>query len=124
NTTGGSLSGSEAAAPTNAVVLSTEGKSDWAHWGLSTTSSFDHKAAVPQQISNFTAIGTNVLQRLANGVTLWAWSGGTPTATATNSTTGVFLTGFTNGFDLTLPADTNSRTLKIYPGVSAASGNF
>jgi hypothetical protein len=34
------------------------------------------------------------------------------------------MTGETNGFEITVPADTNSRTLKVYVGLYGAQGNF
>src|SRR5206468_8616421 len=82
-TDGGLLSGSLAVSPTS-LILSAEGTHDWAHWGLTTGNSFDHKSGVLQQITNLIKIGTNVLQRLTNDHTRWSWSGGTPSANATN----------------------------------------
>src|SRR5439155_21010347 len=81
NGTGGALSG-RGALPTNSVDggyridLSVDGTADWAHWGLSSPASFDRKAVVPQQISNFTTIGTNSTQRLDDYVTEFSWSDG------------------------------------------------
>src|SRR5439155_4173303 len=60
---GGTLSGSVTFFPSS-VDLSSEGTSDWAHWGLSSPMSFNHKAGVPQQIGTFVKIGTNATQRL------------------------------------------------------------
>jgi hypothetical protein len=39
------------------VTLSSEGSADWAHWALTNAASFNHKAGIPQQISNYTRIG-------------------------------------------------------------------
>src|SRR5207247_515427 len=58
NGTGGMLSGS-VTLPATSVDLTAESTPDWAHWGLSSPTNFDHKAGFPQQISNFTKIGTN-----------------------------------------------------------------
>jgi len=55
--TGGSLAGA-IALPAAAIDLTAEGISDWAHWGLSAPTSFDHKAGVSQQINTFANIGT------------------------------------------------------------------
>ncbi len=123
NTTGGALSGSTAFPPANAV-LTDQGTSDWAHWGLLSATSFDHKSGVPQQISNFTKIGANNAQQYANYYTAFSWSDGTPTAATNDTATGVFTYGPTNGFRLTAPADTNSRTLKVYVGLYGAQGKF
>src|SRR5207249_1676700 len=41
------------ATPSGTQQLTTQGTTDWAHWGLSSPTSFDHKN-VTQQISNYT----------------------------------------------------------------------
>jgi hypothetical protein len=128
NGTGGILAGS-VALPTNSagrydIDLTGDGTADWAHWGLSSPASFNHKAGVAQQISNLTTIGTNNLQRLDDYVTQFSWSDGTPTNSGVATRTGVFIQGPTNGFRITVPADTNSRTLKVYVGLYGAEGKF
>jgi len=123
NGSGGSLTGSRAI-PTNRVNLSLEGTSDWAHWGLDSETSFDHKNGVAQQISDFTVLGTNPVQRLSDNFTAYSWADGTPTPSATNSTTGVFVYGETNGFQIQAPADTTPRRLEVYVGLYGARGNF
>jgi hypothetical protein len=120
---GGSLSGSMAQPPAS-VNLTTEGTADWGHWGLITNTTFNHKDGVPQQVSNFTKIGDNEVQRLDDNYTGYSWTDGTPTISATGSKTGVFITGVANGFSLSLPADTTTRTVKVYVGLYGAQGNF
>ncbi|HMU32784.1 MAG TPA: peptidoglycan DD-metalloendopeptidase family protein [Pyrinomonadaceae bacterium] len=119
----GSLSASSAVSPAN-VNLSAEGTADWAHWGISNASSFNHKNGVTQQISNFTRIGGGATQRYSNNPTFFSWTGGTPTASAANTSTGVYATGQNNGFQMTVPADTTARTLKLYVGLWAAGGRL
>src|SRR6266545_3724289 len=92
NRPGGSLSG-DVAFPAANVNLTTEGTSDWAHWGLLSATSFDHKAGVPQRISIFTKIGTNNAQQYANYYAAFSWSDGTPTAATNDTATGVFTYG-------------------------------
>jgi hypothetical protein len=123
NGTGGSLSASSSVPP-SMVNLTQEGTNDWAHWGLSNNLSFNHKAGVVQQVSNLTPIGTNLVQRLADNAIAYSWSDGTPVASATNTTTGVFITGPGNGFELHAPADTTLRRLKVYTGLYGVQGNF
>jgi hypothetical protein len=123
---GGSLVGNltvPTALPTS-VNLSVEGSRDWAHWGLATNSIFNHKAGVTPQISDFTKIGPNPAEVYADNYTAYSWSDGTPTASANNATKGVYTTGLTNGFEITVPADATSRTLKVYVGLYGAQGNF
>ncbi len=119
----GTLSGSRATIPTN-VNLSTEGTADWAHWGLTTPSTFNHKSGVTQQISNLTAIGNGSIERYTNNSNLYSWTGGTPTASTTNTATGDYVIGLNNGFQITAPASTTTRTLKVYVGLYTAGGKL
>ena len=121
--TGGVLSGSMAA-PTGPVQLTLEGSSDWAHWGFAAATDFNHKAAVTQQISNIATVGPNTPARYANNSVGYTWTDGTPVSSATNSTTGVFVSGQGNGFQISAPADTTPRTLKIYVGAWRTQGQF
>ena len=123
--TGGTLRASPAAAPSGGTVnLTTEGTQDWGHWGLYEASSFIHKAVVSPQISNYSVLGTGAVSRYADLAYSHAWTDGwgTPAATAT---TGVFVSGAVgNGFQLTAPADTNTRTLRLYVGAWFAKGEL
>ena len=121
--TGGSLIGSFVKTPLS-VVLSAEGTRDWAHWGLTTSNSFDHKSGVVSSIPNYVPIGTQPARRVVDDLTKWSWAGGTPTSIATNSLTGVCVSNFTNGFELRLPASSGLRTLKLYVGVFSARGQL
>ncbi len=120
---GGSLAGSRTAAPT-ALNLTTEGTSDWAHRGLLNASNFNHKATGGTQITDFSRLGTNAVIRFTDNRTAFSWSDGTPVSSVNNSNLGVYITGLTNGFEFRVPADTNSRTLRIYAGLYGAQGNF
>jgi hypothetical protein len=119
--------GSQAGAvamPPGAVNLSGEGTSDWVHWGLETNTSVNRKTGVPVQISNFTPLGTSTLLRYENNYTAYAWSDGTPTSATDGTRTGVFRTNLASGFQLTAPADTTPRTLRLYVGAYAARGRL
>jgi hypothetical protein len=54
----------------------------------------------------------------------YSWTDGTPTASATNSPTGLYINGLNKGFQITVPADTTSRTVKVYVGVWGAQGKL
>ena len=117
--TGGVLVGS-GTAKTGTTSLTQEGISDWAHWGQSDATSFDHKAEGGSQISNVTAVGPGN----GSGHVFWygssalshSWSDGTPTATASSVQPGIFAPAAGDGFSLTVPADASTRTLKLYAG--------
>ena len=121
--TTGSLAGS-LTTPSGAQNLTSLGTVDWAHWGLTSASSFDHKAGVTSQISNFAVVGTGAANRYADNAFGFTWTGGTPTASATNSTTGVYIEGVGNGFQITVPADTTQRTLTVYVDSYHAQGKM
>lgn len=119
---GGVLNGS--GAPTGNVDLSNEGATDWAHWGLLDASSFNHKSGVTQLISDVTKIGNDILRAYNNNPTSYSWTGGTPTAGAANTTTGIYTCQLDNGLQISVPAGTTQKTLKVYVGVWCAIGKF
>ncbi len=123
NTTGGSLSGSYGPPP-SAVDLTAEGTADWIHWGLTNSASCDRKTGVAPQISTFTKVGTNLVQRLTDYASAFSWNDGTPISAVNSTGTGVSLGGITNGFRLTVPADPIARTLKLYVGLYGAGGDL
>ncbi|RKT47464.1 SGNH/GDSL hydrolase family protein [Thiocapsa rosea] len=102
--------------PGGTADLSSEGSTDWVHWGLTTASSVNRKAGVTPRIGALTAIGGSASRFLDSGVRLaYAWSDGTPTATA-STRAGLFIAGVNKGYALTAPADTTERTLVVYLG--------
>jgi hypothetical protein len=112
------------ATPSGTQNLTTLGTLDWAHWGLTSASSFDHKAGVTSQISNYTVVGTGPVNRYTDNAFGYSWTDGTPTASATASTTGVYVSSVGNGFQITAPADTTQRTLTVYVDAYHAQGKM
>jgi len=120
---GGSLVGSAALPPTS-VNLTTEGAADWAHWGTTTNTSFDHKANVVQKISDAMPMGSRPIVRYTDNRTAFSWSDGTPTTSSSGTPTGIYTTGLTNGFMLLAPADAAPRRLKVYVGCYGVQATF
>src|ERR1043166_3912988 len=129
----GTLSGSPSSIPRGSVVnLSAAGPLDWVHWGLYTDSSLDRKAGVNPLISDFSVVYDNgdsnayaFAYQYGDNYNGYSWSDGAPTASVTNTTTGVWAYGLPpigSGFEITVPADTNIRVLKVYVGAFAAQG--
>ncbi len=117
----GLLTGFQEVSPSS-VDLTTEGTADWTHWGLNGESGFNRKSGVTPQISNFTPIGNGAILHFGGTVT-YNWTDGTPTGnTASNG--GLWVKGVGNGYQLTVPADTTQRTLKLYVGVWSAGGRL
>jgi hypothetical protein len=122
----GTLAGNEAPAPT-AVNLSAEGTLDWAHWGLNSETDFDQKAGGTNQISNFSPITgavANSVSRFDDAAAGFSWTDGSPTESAVLTTTGIYVPGLTNGFELTVPAGTTTSVLKVYAGAWNAKLHF
>lgn len=120
-TGGGMLSGSVATSPSN-LDLTTEGTLDWAHWGLASANSFDHKTGVSEWIPNVTPLNatTNNFLRYANNLTAYSWTDGTPTAAVSGTTTGIYIYSTNQppgAFQLTVPATNALRRLKVYVGL-------
>src|SRR5438094_7500734 len=122
---GATLTGTFTDIPQGAVVnLTVEGPLDWVHWGLVTESSVDRKAGVTPVIPDFKPLGLNGPYPYGDNFNSYSWSDGTPTANVVSTTTGVWMYGRTNGFEIEVPADTKQTTLKVYVGTFAAVGNF
>jgi hypothetical protein len=98
--------------------LTSVGTVDWAHWGSGGVPGFVHKATGGSQISAYTLVGGGTVKSYSNDPRPLTWTDGSPTASSTSTTSksGVYVAGIGNGFSITAPASTNSRTLTIYVG--------
>jgi hypothetical protein len=94
------------------VDLTSEGTIDWAHWGAASATTFNHKATGGRKISD---VAQRPDFRYSTSVTTFAWSDGTPTA-SDNNNDGVYDLGSSASFSITVPADTSTRTLRLYVG--------
>jgi hypothetical protein len=103
------LSG-QVAASSAAISLSATGVTDWAHWP-----GYDHKASGGSRISTYTKIGNGVIYTYTNDLRTLSWNDGTPNVAGANPS-GVYIAGVGNGFAITAPADTTTRTLAVYVG--------
>jgi hypothetical protein len=119
----GSLSGSGAAGGTATIDLTAEGWQDWAHWGYSSTN-IDHKAVSGSAVKDITETHVGSPVRYTNNVNGYSWSDGKPTASAVATKTGIRISGTGNSFTITVPADTTSRTVRLYVGGSSSAGTL
>ena len=125
------LQGSAASADalTN-VDLTGEGLLDWAEWGMTTATDFNHKATGGGAIANATVTsvttiygyGNNYMGRGNDGFT---WSDGTPTAMQPSPQySGIYVAGQGKGLQTTVPAGTTTHTLRLYVGAYNATGTL
>jgi hypothetical protein len=112
----------------SSVDLTADGNADWAHWGYSSSSDFDHKQTGGGQISNFQEVGINAPTQYGDGVVIYHWSDGAsgggqhPSTTNNGTTTGIYV--LTGGFAISAPADNTVRRLKFYVGQFNAQGQI
>lgn len=115
--TTGLLSGSGVASSAT-VNLTTMGTSDWAKWP-----NYLHKISGGGKIGNYISIGSGTVSSYGNDARTVSWSDGTPTVSGSNQA-GLFVLGLGNGFKLTVPADTTTRTLTLYVGGWNSTGKL
>jgi hypothetical protein len=101
------------------LPLTTEGTTDWAHWGLGGTTGFDH-LNVGTAISNLAAPPAFFFTMAPLTA---SWTNGTPHPTATRTNTGVAVQQGSN-MSLTVTAGTTVQTLHLYVGVQQAAGQL
>jgi Thrombospondin type 3 repeat len=103
------------------VNLSTEGIIDWAHWGATSTTSFNRKATGGGKISDLAQKGSF---QYSTSLTTYSWSDGAPTVSA-NTNSGVYDSAVAStSFSFTVPAGTSTRTLRLYVGGNAVDNRL
>src|SRR5438128_2230700 len=100
----------------SAINLSAEGTLDWAHWGLTSPTDFNHLASTNQIIGDYILIGSQFTAQANSFPNACSWTNGTPVASATGTTTAVYVTGLSNGFQVVIGAGTSPRRLRLYLG--------
>lgn len=103
------------------VDLSATGGADWVHWGLAgEVGAYNHKSGVGAPISDYSQLGTATL--LATNCCIetgFSWTDGTPSEAAAGAIGGIYVDTANpsgDGFRFTVPADTDTRTLRVYTG--------
>jgi hypothetical protein len=114
------LSGSQTTAK-NTVNITTEGALDWVHWG---DGALNRKSGVTAQLSTYSVVGSAGANTYGNDPRGISWSDGSPTATATADTKGVYIYGTGNGFSFTAPASTTTRVLTVHVGGDNSGGTL
>jgi hypothetical protein len=124
---GGQLSGSFTNLTSGAQINLSAGSADWVHWGEENSRTVNRKAGVGPQISAIETIPADPgyyvsYFRKTDSPISCTWIDGAPTLGRTNTTNYVWMycqQPIGTGFRLSVPADTRSRTLKLYVGVES-----
>ena len=95
------------------VNLSDPVNLDWVIWGADGQTPAATRSAAGL-ISNYTVLGSSNVTVQSSGSTQYTWSGGTPIASSSGSTPFINVDGLNSGFQLTAPADSTVKTLKLY----------
>jgi hypothetical protein len=104
------------------VNLTAEGTRDWVHWGEQSTFSLER-----DKNGNFAILeGAPTAPRFRHGFSpqRFSWTGGSPVDHSDGTPTGIRTCGKGNGFTISAPATTETRTLRLYIGVLAARGKL
>ncbi|GIE97294.1 hypothetical protein [Paractinoplanes rishiriensis] len=104
------------------VTLSSQGTRDWVHWGQEGTFALER-----DRDGGFAILeGTPSAPRFRHALSpqRFAWTGGDPVASSDGTTTGIRTCGAGNGFTITAPAGTQTRTLRLYVGVVSGRGRL
>lgn len=109
------------------IDLTQIGTVDWAHYGLTSATSFDDKATGGQRISNLTLLPNSGAQmQFTSSAMQFSWTDGATgpghQATATNSATDIFVTS--GGQSLTVPAGVTRQRLIVYVGLASVTGKL
>jgi hypothetical protein len=106
---------------TTAVSLTTEGATDWIHWGETPV---NRKAGVTALLTNYSLVGTGAISSYNNDLRPMSWTDGTPTASSSGNTKGLFVWSVGNGFTFSAPAGTATQTLTLHVGGYYSGGTL
>ncbi|HEU5234523.1 MAG TPA: IPT/TIG domain-containing protein [Terriglobales bacterium] len=96
---------------------------DWVHWGLSGASGVDRKSGA-NLISGLTVIGAEAPTQYASCADHFSWTNGNVNTNVVDACSGLFLQSVGDGFQITVPADTTPKTLKLYVATDHGSGRL
>ena len=103
--------------PLAAVNLTREGSADWVHFGATTV----RKANSPAQIG-FARLGNAPVRAAGSTFAKYSWRDGMQMANG-SARGGLAVSGVGNGFTLSAPADSTTRTLRVYVGAQVAGAS-
>ena len=104
------------------VDLTAEGSRDWVHWGEQSTFSLERR-----KDGDFAILeGPPTAPRFRHGFSpqVFSWREGSPVDHSDGTPTGIRTCGKGNGFTISAPSSTSSRTLRVYVGALASRGKL
>jgi hypothetical protein len=104
---------------TGTVSLTSEGMTDWMHFGLMVASDVNRKTGA--NLVSASIIGTPL--QWGSYVPSFNWTDGTPTTSASTHS-GIYVDGMGNGYHISVPADTTTRSVNVYVSQYGSMGLF
>lgn len=102
--------------------LTSIGTLDWVQWGYQ--GGINRSASGANLISGYNLEKGGTVQTNGTWPIDFGWSNGTPTASVSRITSCIYVTGLNNGFTISAPASTSTRTLYVYVGVYKGKGQL
>jgi hypothetical protein len=104
--------------------LTTNGTLDWIVWGYPDQNSFERKAGVVSQISDFTMTGAAAVRDADDSFYDYTWSDGTTTPSGSANLSIYFEGGASTVCSFTVPAGRTPKVLTVYAGAWNAVANL
>ncbi|WP_244933074.1 hypothetical protein [Micromonospora tulbaghiae] len=104
------------------VDLTAAGPTDWVHWGLTGADRTVRKRGGSGEIRDEGGRGRR--ESFDNNPEAYAWRDGNPVASASGAMTGVYTCHRGSGFNLSVAADGQQRTVRLYAGLWMARGRL
>ncbi len=104
------------------VDLTAAGPTDWVHWGLTGADRTVRKRGGSGEIRDEGGRGRR--ESFDNNPEAYAWRDGNPVASASGTMSGVYTCHRGSGFNLSVAADGQQRTVRLYAGLWMARGRL
>jgi hypothetical protein len=105
------------------VNLTSPQNLDWIHWGRVSTTVPDRKGGITPLISDYSVIG-GTQPSSSSGNIAFSWSDGDHPPVVSETTAALEGAAAGSGFQITVPADTNAKTLNLYVEVFNGQGQL
>ena len=104
------------------VDLTTEGTSDWIHWGQGGKDGVTRKASGGHQLGDLQDVGSGYRDATSGFGMSAKWSDGAPTAQTSDTHASLWLNGVGHDYRFTALADQRERVLRVYVGGIEGAG--
>lgn len=108
---------------TGNVNFTAEGNGDWVHFGLTNAGSINRKN-IPTSSIQYAQIGSGLTAQFTDSQIPVSWTDGNSTLSVSSTTNGAVALQIGSGWQITVPASTTDRVLKIYTSAWRGKGKL